>query len=74
MSLEVVLSKNVFKYSDSVGRGMLRSLRNNESKVVLTEGISVEDSVQVVFVSVMDGMLGGDVMWVVLEGTSPVIS
>ena len=62
MSLEVFLSKNVFQYSGSAGRGKLRSSRINESKVVLAEGTLVEDSVQVVLVSATDGLLGGYMM------------
>ena len=74
MSLEVVVSKNVFQYLGSVGHGTLRSFRNDKPKVVSTEGISAEDSVHVVLVSVTEVMLGGDVMCAVLEVTSLVIS
>ena len=62
MGLEVVLSKNVFQYLGSIRRGMVRSLRNKESKDVSSEGTSMGDSVQVVVVSIIDGVIDGDVM------------
>ena len=74
MSLEVVVSKNVFQYSGSVGRGTLRSSREDESKDVSMLGVSSEGSVHVVSVSVTEERLCVDVICAVLEVTSPVMS
>ena len=57
MSLEVVLSKNKVHCLGSVGLGTVRSLRNEESKIVSTEGTSMGDSVQVAVVPVIDRMI-----------------
>ena len=74
ISRDVVLSKKVFQYSGSVGRGTLRSLRKDESKDVSTKGVSTECSVPVVSVPATEGRLCADDVCALLEVTSPVMS